>query len=215
VTVNALVPAFNEEQTVADVVEVLRRVGLTVLVVDDGSTDATASRAAMAGATVLRMGHNAGKAEAMAAGLRILQGDPVAMFDADLVGLRPDHVRAMLEASALGYDMVCGLRDYGLLGNPLQTVGPLITGERIVRRWIFKAMPADCWRGYAIETAMNHACSRGGGKTAMLLLDGLTIRTKLDKGGWIKGIKGQWNMFSRLYDVQECLDEHGRCEVRR
>src|SRR5215213_9853934 len=53
----AVVPAYNERVTVAGVVDALRRKApqLDVLVIDDGSTDATAQIAEDAGAQVLRL----------------------------------------------------------------------------------------------------------------------------------------------------------------
>src|SRR5215210_7019084 len=58
----AIVPAYNEEATVATVISDLRRhaPGFDVLVVDDGSTDATSAIARNAGAMVLRMPFNLG-----------------------------------------------------------------------------------------------------------------------------------------------------------
>lgn len=211
--VTAIVPAYNEEATVATVVGTLRASGLDVLVVDDGSKDATAARARQAGASVLPTPRNFGKAGAMLFAMPYAPTDPVAFFDADLVGLRVDHVQRLVAAAELGYDMVCGIRDYGAFGNAAQLVLPLITGERIVRRWVLEAVPQDCWRGYAIETAMNYAVSQRGGRTAVLLMDGVSIRTKLDKTGWLSGSLGQVRMFADINRVDDCLDEHGTCSI--
>jgi glycosyltransferase involved in cell wall biosynthesis len=56
----AVVPAYNEADTVAAVIEALRRDAphFDVVVVNDGSTDATAPRAEQAGAEVLRLAFN-------------------------------------------------------------------------------------------------------------------------------------------------------------
>ncbi len=68
----AMVPALNEEDSVALVVDELRREapGFDVLVVDDGSTDATAQRARAAGATVLSHPFNLGIGGAVQSGYR-------------------------------------------------------------------------------------------------------------------------------------------------
>jgi glycosyltransferase involved in cell wall biosynthesis len=68
----AIVPAYNEERVVAFVVEAirLRAPDLDVLVVDDGSTDATARHAREAGATVLVHPFNLGIGGAMQSGYR-------------------------------------------------------------------------------------------------------------------------------------------------
>src|SRR5919108_4123012 len=68
----AIVPAFNEEASVARVVDELRAFdpGLEVVVVDDGSTDRTAEQAAAAGARVLRLPFNLGIGGAVQTGFR-------------------------------------------------------------------------------------------------------------------------------------------------
>ena len=68
----AMVPALNEEDSVALVVDELRREApeFDVLVVDDGSTDATAQRARAAGATVLSHPFNLGIGGAVQSGYR-------------------------------------------------------------------------------------------------------------------------------------------------
>jgi len=57
-----LIPVFNEAATIGDIVERARLHG-PVLVVDDGSTDATAARAAAAGAEVVTLEARRGKVE--------------------------------------------------------------------------------------------------------------------------------------------------------
>ncbi|HET7566558.1 MAG TPA: glycosyltransferase family 2 protein [Gaiellaceae bacterium] len=68
----AIVPALNEETTVARVIEELRAFdpGLDVVVVDDGSADGTADAAAAAGAHVLRLPFNLGIGGAVQTGFR-------------------------------------------------------------------------------------------------------------------------------------------------
>jgi glycosyltransferase involved in cell wall biosynthesis len=64
----AVIPAYQAAATIADVVRGTRAVLPDVLVVDDGSSDATGARAAEAGATVLRQEPNAGKGAALVRG---------------------------------------------------------------------------------------------------------------------------------------------------
>ena len=63
-----LVPAYHAGPTVGDVVAQVRALGLTVVVVDDGSSDDTGERAAEAGAIVLRHPKNLGKGAALQTG---------------------------------------------------------------------------------------------------------------------------------------------------
>jgi glycosyltransferase involved in cell wall biosynthesis len=59
------IPAYNEETTIANIVEQARGYADDVLVVDDGSTDHTADRAEAAGATVVRHETNQGYGSAL------------------------------------------------------------------------------------------------------------------------------------------------------
>ena len=64
----AIVPTLNEERHIAQVVNGAREFVDEVLVVDDGSTDATVEIARAAGARVLRHSRNRGKAAALQTG---------------------------------------------------------------------------------------------------------------------------------------------------
>jgi glycosyltransferase involved in cell wall biosynthesis len=65
----ALIPVYNHEQTVADVVQRTLKLGIPVFVVDDGSTDATFERIkGIKGARVLRHRFNRGKGAAIMTG---------------------------------------------------------------------------------------------------------------------------------------------------
>jgi hypothetical protein len=84
----AIVPAYNEEEAIAETVTAIRRFApdFDVLVVDDGSLDATAERASAAGAPVLRLPFNLGIGGAMQSGyLYALEGgyDVAVQIDGD------------------------------------------------------------------------------------------------------------------------------------
>jgi glycosyltransferase involved in cell wall biosynthesis len=83
----AIVPALNEETTVASVVQAIRtELGADVLVVDDGSADQTAEKALAAGAQVARHPFNLGVGAALRTGFRYAEatGYPIAIqVDAD------------------------------------------------------------------------------------------------------------------------------------
>lgn len=81
-----IVPALNEQETIAQVVDDIRKQEFEVLVVDDGSTDETALRAEAAGAIVLRLPMNLGVGGALRAGFRFARDNnyaAVAQVDAD------------------------------------------------------------------------------------------------------------------------------------
>ena len=81
-----VVPAFNEERAIADVVRGLRSHGHRVVVVDDGSSDRTLEQALRAGAVAIRHPVNRGQGAALQTGMvhaLRLGARYVVTFDAD------------------------------------------------------------------------------------------------------------------------------------
>jgi glycosyltransferase involved in cell wall biosynthesis len=108
--VSVVIPAFNEEDGVGAVVERLRHKGgfCEILVVDDGSSDKTAERAAAAGARVVHHPYNKGNGAAVKSGVREARGAVVLLMDAD--GQHdPDEAESLFGPIG-AYDMVIGAR---------------------------------------------------------------------------------------------------------
>jgi glycosyltransferase involved in cell wall biosynthesis len=116
-----IVPAFEAARTVGSVIDDLQsRVGLPLIVVDDGSSDATSEVARRRGATVLRHRHNRGKGAALRTGLSEAErrGFRVAVT-ADSDGQHPaQSARAVLEGSDDERVLVLGVRDLARDGAP-------------------------------------------------------------------------------------------------
>jgi glycosyltransferase involved in cell wall biosynthesis len=112
----AVVPAYNESDTVSGVVRSLRESapGFDVLVIDDGSTDATADLARAAGAKVLRHPFNLGIGGAVQSGFVFaLENGYERMIQVDGDGQHMADEIAVLEKamdSGPQIDMVCGSR---------------------------------------------------------------------------------------------------------
>lgn len=108
-----VVPAYNEEKTIAEVVRAAREVADQVLVVDDGSSDRTGDIAAAAGATVVRHAVNRGLGGALGTGLAgalKLNAGRIVTMDADGQH-RAEDVRRVFERLAAGdVDFVIGSR---------------------------------------------------------------------------------------------------------
>ena len=108
--VSVVIPAYNEADVIGEVVAALAAAATwhEIIVVDDGSHDATASRASAAGAAVVRHPYNKGNGAAVKSGIRKATGEWVLIIDGD--GQHPpDDARRI--ASRLGeYDMVIGAR---------------------------------------------------------------------------------------------------------
>jgi glycosyltransferase involved in cell wall biosynthesis len=107
-----VIPAFNEEKTVAGVVRSLRDFG-QVFVVDDGSNDRTSEESSRAGAKVLNLGANSGYDKALAAGLSnaALSGARyVVTCDADGQHLSSDVLKVSKTLMEGGSPIVIGVR---------------------------------------------------------------------------------------------------------
>ena len=201
-TIDIVVPARNEAGTVADVVAACRACsyGREVIVVDDGSDDDTAEVAAAAGAKVIRRPpEEAGsKAHAMEAGVDASDADAILFVDADCLGLTADHLdeicRPFVEGRAV---MSCGMFDYGWW-NWLVLRCPPTTGERVLPRWVFEAVPPSKRDGYTIELMINEVVAERRLPTTTRIMNGVTHRTKRDKYGLLIGYRATWKMFWQL-----------------
>jgi glycosyltransferase involved in cell wall biosynthesis len=201
---DVIIPARNEEATVAYVVRAALEAAGTqrVIVVDDHSTDATATRAREAGAEVLQSHGKASKARALATGVAASTSDVVLFFDADILGAHGEHFD-QLAAPVVdgGYAMSCGLVDYGK-ASALYMRFPPITGLRAVHRDVFEAIPADKLNGFQIEIMINEVIARGRMRTAIRVLRGIHHRSKVDKLGRVQGTRAHMSM---TFELLQCL----------
>lgn len=111
----AVIPAFQAEPSVGDVVRRAREVLPTVVVVDDGSTDRTSEAARAAGARVVRLERNMGKGKALRTAFFDLfpRGfAAIVTLDADGQHL-PEEIPKLIESlRSTGADLVLGTREH-------------------------------------------------------------------------------------------------------
>src|SRR5438128_675214 len=107
---SVVIPAFNEAASIGSLVTNLRAAGHwhEILVIDDGSTDETATRAAAAGARVVHHPYNKGNGAAVKSGIRRATGTFVLIVDAD--GQHPAADATRLVAHLDAYDLVVAAR---------------------------------------------------------------------------------------------------------
>lgn len=178
-----IIPAYNEELTIGSVVLRARAFADNVIVVDDGSSDRTSETASLAGAKVLRLNKNSGKASAVMRGFAELENvdySIAVMMDADGQHYPedlPDVIAPILTDEA---DLVIGSRfmggharvpAYRRLGQKVldrftsigagQSIGDTQSGFRAMGRKGVQNMDFKS-SGYSIESAMiMHFVSRG------------------------------------------------------
>lgn len=130
----ALIPALNEARYIANVVERTRPYVEEVVVIDDGSDDATANLARGAGATCLRLPTNHGKASALRAGMvyaREQHFTHVITIDGDGQHL-PEDIPVMLRvAEETGADLVIGTRCFDRARMPRSRYFSNTVGSRL------------------------------------------------------------------------------------
>ena len=196
----AIIPAYNEEKTIGRVLEILSRVPLIdeVIVVNDGSTDQTATVAAQyPTVTLVNLNENRGKGGAIRAGLDRSGADIVLFLDADLIGLQTHHVEQLLEPVVKNETvMSIGLFENGRVATDLaQKVAPYLTGQRAVRRDVLEEVDDLDISRFGVEVAITRLVEAKNLPVKEVYLDDLTHVTKEEKLGVVKGLAARMKMY--------------------
>ena len=147
-----VIPMFNEQEVIVLLRDRLNQFcselpgPVEIILVDDGSTDATAPMLADWAhqdprAKVLLFARNFGHQQAITAGMDIAAGDAVVIMDADLQD-PPEVVLQMLERYRQGYDVIYAQR----ISREGESLFKRLTAwgfYRFMRRFIHKSLPAD------------------------------------------------------------------------
>lgn len=204
--VAAVIPALNEETTIGEIVSTLCKVEeiTQVIVVSDGSEDRTAENARLAGAVVIEHAVNQGKAAAMKTGFQTIEAPVVLFLDADLTGLQPSHVRALITPVLDGQaDMTIGIFGDGRVATDLaQIVAPYLSGQRAVRREVveemFRAEPDTDRARFGIEVALTRHVTQRGYQVVEVPLEEMSHRMKEEKLGLVKGAAARLKMYYEI-----------------
>ncbi|MGB9615419.1 MAG: glycosyltransferase family 2 protein [Fervidobacterium sp.] len=179
----AIIPAKNEENNIEPVINKTKKYVDLVLVIDDGSTDATGEVSRRAGATVIRNEKNLGKADALKIGFDYIlktNADLLVMIDGD--GQHdPDEIPILLSKIEEGFDIVVGARQFNLKKMPFLRAfsnsfsswlttfvcrTPILdsqSGYRVLKRKVIESIKFETKR-YQLETEMLVKASRCGFK---------------------------------------------------
>ena len=151
-SVYVLIPAYNEQERLGPVIEAAREY-LTVVVIDDGSTDDTIKVAEEKGATVLRQPRNQGKGAALKDGFRwaLTQPDCDALITIDADGQHdPDEIPRFLECYAKHQgDLIIGYRDFSQMPFKRKFAN---TVGRVSLSWAMGQKIRDNQSGYRLIT---------------------------------------------------------------
>ncbi len=124
--VSVVIPAFNEEESIAELVARVRAVSgdFEVIVCSDGSSDRTAELARKAGAVVVEHPYNIGNGAAVKSGALKASREYIVFMDADLQH-QPEDIPKLLEHIPT-YDMVVAARTKESKTDLQRNIGNLI-----------------------------------------------------------------------------------------
>ncbi len=201
--VAVIVPAKNEEERIAGVLRAVTacRLADEIIVVDDGSDDRTAVVAAkFPQVRVVRLPVNRGKGGAMWEGSRATRAGILAFVDADLAGLRGEHLdRIIAPLLADECEMCVGIfRGGKMWSDAAQRVSPYLSGQRAIKRELFEAVPFMGELKMGAEVALNLAAKRRRARVLRVVLRGVSNCHKEKKLGLLKGTKARLQMWGDI-----------------
>ena len=203
--ISAIIAAYNEEKTIAEVLTVLTRNRLIdeIIVVSDGSTDSTVDIARKFDVTTLALRENRGKGYAMRVGVEYARHDILFFVDGDMYNLTDDHINALLRPVMRNQcDMNIGVRNRGPIRNffHLQMkVGPVLSGIRVMRRAVWETVPVRYQERFKIEAALNFFCSQAGFRQRQTVIYNLGHLIKETKRGVLPGLTARWEMSREVF----------------
>lgn len=202
-SISCIVPFLNEEERIFKVLDELVKVKnlSEIICVDDGSTDRASEKIAQKYPQIrlLRQPENHGKTEAVRQGLKAAVGDDILLMDADL-----DHVDHKEIEAAIDYyqqnniDMLILRRMDEFWFMKLSGIDIVLAGERIMRKKDLAEILNLPVEKYQMELAINSYMRQKRSKILWFPYSARPIH-KIEKTGFIKGMKKEAEMFSDLF----------------
>lgn len=211
----AIIPAYNEEKTIAGVLDALQSSPLVsnIIVVSDGSEDATVEAAsAFDNVTVIDLLENRGKGGAVKAGLERCSEEIVLILDADLIGLNPGHVESLLNPVIKGEAMMSvGLFEKGRAATDFaQKMAPFLSGQRALKRELLENISDLDLSRFGIEVALHQYVEENNIEAAEVQLPDLSHVMKEEKLGFWKGVLARGKMYWEILKYVIRLDSRSK-----
>lgn len=204
--IDCIIPAYNEEKTIGEVIDVVKQVEIinNIIVVNDGSMDSTSSIAKNKAVRVIDMDINKGKGAAIKEGLKSTDADIILLLDADLIGLTKKHIIDLLQPVIKDEaDMSIGIFNSGRFATDLaQVVAPHLSGQRAIKKFVLNSLDNMDMTRYGIEVALTKHVSKNGFRVKNVELKDMTHVMKEEKLGFKKGFKARMKMY---IDILRCL----------
>ena len=200
--VSVVVPAYNEAERIPAVISPLQEARHIdeIIVVDDGSTDGTADVVHRLGVALIELPRNLGKAAALEHGVRRARNDVFLFLDADLVGLRSDHIERLIEPYVeKQLDMVVGVFKNGRLNTDLaHSIAPYLSGQRVLSRLLWNRLRKLGKLEFGVEMALTKLSLKENWREERVFLDGVTHVMKEEKRGFSQGLRERLLMYGDI-----------------
>lgn len=198
-TVAAVIPAYNEEKTIREIIEVLKETNQInkIIVVNDGSTDNTYRVAKKTKVKVINLRKNIGKGGAMKVGFKKTNEDIILFLDADLIGLTKKHIEDLISPVLnKKADMSLGVFVNGKIHTDIaHKITPFFSGQRAVKRELFSSIDEIEISRYGVEMALTKYVKKNNIDFVKVKLQKLTHVTQEEKFGLIKGFCNRMKMY--------------------
>ena len=201
----AIIAAYNEEKTLA---EVLRALSSSphideIIVVSDGSTDRTVEIACGFGVTTIALRENRGKGYALSVGVARASHDILFFVDGDMYNVTDEHIESLVLPVVRGEtDMNVGIRHRGPVLDFMHlklSCGPVLSGIRVMRRAVWDTVPVQYMERFKIEAALNRFCSMAGYRQLNTVIYNLGHVIKESKRGILSGFGGRLEMSREVF----------------
>lgn len=203
VRVSCIIPAYNEGARIGAVLRAVSDHPLVdeVLVIDDCSQDDTASVAeSFAGVTLIRQAQNGGKTRALLRGFDAMDGTHALLLDADLIGLTPDDVSALI-TPVLRREAGVTISLRGNAPGLWRAIGlDYISGERVLARDLLPS-PDDLARlpAFGFEVFLNEQIVARNIPIRVVPWPGVRSPAKEAKHGLWSGLKADIGMMRDIF----------------
>lgn len=216
--ISAIVPAYNEEKTILNVLYSIEEAGVVdeVIVVNDASTDRTPRLVQALGGNVklVNLPKNRGKGAALKEGIGSATGDVILLLDADLIGLQPEHIYALIQPVVEGTaDMTRGVFTNGRKTTDLShKIAPGISGQRAVRKDVVERIPNLEKTRFGVELALNRFVKKNKLRMKPVEMVNITHRMKEEKFGLPKGFAMRLKMY---WDILKFIGNPRKDKVKK
>lgn len=204
--ITCIIPAWNEAARIGAVLHAASGHPdlAQVIVVDDGSTDATAQVAqGVAGVRLIRQPRNGGKTAALVAGIAAAETEFLMFLDADLIGLRPADISA-LAAPVLSGKAESAISLRGNAPGLWRRIGlDYISGERVLPRALLAGREEELLRlpKFGFEVYLNRLWLAEAYRISVVEWPDVASPMKARKSGLWKGLRGDLDMMRDIFRV--------------